>query len=602
MNTTRILSLVLVTVLAAAALQADFISIADFDSSGFVDFKDYAFFADNWLRGDSAADITVIASGYNVVDAGDVRAFTDRWLYSDELMAYWKLDETEGDIAYDTAGDHDATLSGEPAWIPTGGKMDGALQFDGLDDYVETDFILNPAEGAFRVTLWARGGEPNQVIISQQPDQTDGPIWLGADPEGHLMTAWVDDQGQTDTLTAEASITDSLWHQIKLEWDGKRRALYIDDQEVARDQNARGKIKDFFTGLQIGTGPTRAANTFWTGTLDEIRIFDLADRVSEVDLLAPAKQAQEAHTDELMAIDGVIGTAVGFNADRQPAIKVLAVDANVIGIPNELDSIQVETLITGDIYALTPIDVLDKPNDVNVDPTLRFDRPVPIGVSTGHTDITAGTIGCRVKDPSGNVFALSNNHIFAKINLAEIGDPVLQPGPYDGGTTPDDRIGTLADFEPLNFAVLPPNTMDAAVALSSPEQLGNSTPPDGYGTPKSRPMKAHVHFKVQKYGRTTKLTEGAIEAVNATVSVVYRNPDFDPENPDGTIPLYTAIFVNQILVTPGETFVQGGDSGSLVVSRGKKPIGLVFAGGAAHGIVCPIEPILERFNVTIDGK
>jgi len=60
-------------------------------------------------------------------------------------------------------------------------------------------------------------------------------------------------------------------------------------------------------------------------------------------------------------------------------------------------------------------------------------RPAPIGVSTGHPRVTAGTIGCRVKDSSGRVYALSNNHVYAWENKASAGDNVLQPGAYDGG-------------------------------------------------------------------------------------------------------------------------------------------------------------------------
>jgi len=85
-----------------------------------------------------------------------------------------------------------------------------------------------------------------------------------------------------------------------------------------------------------------------------------------------------------------------------------------------------------------------------VDTTARFPRPVPIGVSTGHPDITACTIGARLTDGT-NVFALSNNHCYADENRASIGDPAIQPGTYDGGASPADDIGTLADFEPIIF-------------------------------------------------------------------------------------------------------------------------------------------------------
>ena len=66
-----------------------------------------------------------------------------------------------------------------------------------------------------------------------------------------------------------------------------------------------------------------------------------------------------------------------------------------------------------------------------------------------------------------------------------------------------------------------------------------------------------------------------------------------------------ARFVDQILIKPGG-FSAGGDSGSLVVADGgkddKKPVGLVFAGSTLVSIANPIEPVLERFGVTIDGN
>ncbi len=51
-------------------------------------------------------------------------------------VAHWQLDETEGTIAQDCIGNKDGTLHGNPTWQPTGGKVGGALQFDGVDDYI----------------------------------------------------------------------------------------------------------------------------------------------------------------------------------------------------------------------------------------------------------------------------------------------------------------------------------------------------------------------------------------------------------------------------------------------------------------------------------
>lgn len=321
--------------------------------------------------------------------------------------------------------------------------------------------------------------------------------------------------------------------------------------------------------------------------------------------LAPAAAVQLRHQDDLMAVPGVVGVGLGATESGQPAIVILAERSGVAGLPVSLGGVPVRVMVTGEIWALQQ-DARKCENPPNcggggggggdggggdVDPTMRFPRPVPIGVSTGHPAITAGTIGCRVTDGT-NVFALSNNHVYADANAASIGDDaVIQPGTFDGGSSPDDDIGTLSAFVPIVFSLAANNVVDAAIAASSTANLDNATPSNGYGTPKSTTITAAVNMRVMKYGRTTQQTKGRVQAINATVNVNYGGPGL-------------ARFVNQIVIGGGG-FSAGGDSGSLiVVEKGGdklKPVGLLFAGSSSVTIANPIDPVLNAFGVTVDG-
>ncbi len=328
---------------------------------------------------------------------------------------------------------------------------------------------------------------------------------------------------------------------------------------------------------------------------------------------------QERHTDALMAKEGVVGTAVGHGANGVTVVLVFTEEPGVAGIPSELDGVAVLTKVTGRIVALDPPphdhptgggDEEPPPEDPTTDCTSttgKF-RPACIGISTGHPSITAGTIGARVTDGT-DVYALSNNHVYAATNSANIGDAVIQPGAFDGGTSPADDIGTLHDFEPILFdpdptdnTPGPDNIMDAAIALSSTANLGNATPSDGYGTPKSETAEAILDQKVKKYGRTTGQTKGQVSAINATVNVCYE------VDAAGNCTML-ARFVGQIIITPG-AFSAGGDSGSLIVVDGKgrnkaddrKPVGLLFAGSFFVTVANPIGPVLTEFGVTVDGE
>jgi len=154
-------------------------------------------------------------------------------VYDSTLVAHWSLDQTEGSTAYESVNVNDGICHGEPVWQPAGGKVDGALQFDGIDDYVSTPFILDPAKGAFSAFAWIKGGAPGQVIISQTEGL--GGTWLGTNSsEGKLMT------GLSDVffgaLESESVITDGQWHHVGLVYDSaSHRHLYVDGVEVNVD-------------------------------------------------------------------------------------------------------------------------------------------------------------------------------------------------------------------------------------------------------------------------------------------------------------------------------------------------------------------------------
>ncbi len=315
--------------------------------------------------------------------------------------------------------------------------------------------------------------------------------------------------------------------------------------------------------------------------------------------LEHVREVQERNTNWLMAIDGVEGTAIGFNLNERLAVKVFTAGPGVAGIPQTLDGVPVQVVVTGKFYALDKPDKPPgkpdkppKPDGEKIDPTARFDRPVPIGVSTGNKgECSAGTIGCRVTD-GDNVYALSNNHVYALENDAPLDSVVLQPGLYDTDCVYSENnvIGTLSAFVPISFDGSN-NYVDAAIAVSTTDDLGNATPSDGYGTPSSETATAYVGLEVQKYGRTTGLTSGEITGINAIVKVGYSSG--------------TARFVNQIIVEARRPFIKAGDSGSLLVTQsGNNPVGLLFAGNVNGklAVANPIEDVLGAFGVTIDGE
>jgi hypothetical protein len=209
-------------------------------------------------------------------------------------------------------------------------------------------------------------------------------------------------------------------------------------------------------------------------------------------------------------------------------------------------------------------------------------RPAPGGVSIGHYKITAGTLGSVVYDYRGRKLILSNNHVLANATTgrddrARIGDAILQPGAYDGGTIQQDRIAVLYRYVPLKDNDY--NIVDAAVAapltpnLVVPFILGVGSV---YGT-----ISPKFAMLVKKSGRTTGVTHGIIIATNAIVDVDYGNGR-------------TLSFKDQIITT---NISAGGDSGSIVLSESDWAVGLLFAGSLLITVVNPIEAVLNSLCI-----
>ena len=246
-------------------------ALPDFDGNAKVNFQDFALLAQSWLGDEPSLDIAPAPDGDGVVDYRDLVGLAQYWLKDIGLVSHWALDEADGDTAYDGAGDHHGTLHGGPVFQPGGGMIDGALLFDGVDDYVSTPFVVNPSDRAFSVFAWVKGGAAGQVVVAQ----TETINWLSTDPtEGCLVTDLKFPGRSGAPLLSQTVVTGDQWRRIGLVWDGSHRTLYVDDVAVAEDtQGALGGTDD---GLYIGTNRVTEPGTFWAGLIDDVRVYNRA--------------------------------------------------------------------------------------------------------------------------------------------------------------------------------------------------------------------------------------------------------------------------------------------------------------------------------------
>jgi hypothetical protein len=222
-------------------------------------------------------------------------------------------------------------------------------------------------------------------------------------------------------------------------------------------------------------------------------------------------------------------------------------------------------------------------------------RPLVIGCSIGHFSVTAGTLGCFVKErKSGATLILSNNHVLANENAAKKGDAILQPGSLDKGKRPKDVVARLRKFVKLTPGAA--NIVDCADATPVAGIAFDSKTLGSFGTLAGLGAKLVDNGAVvRKVGRTTGETSGrvtAFELDNVVVAYDIGNLRFD----------------DQIEIEGAgiDAFSDGGDSGSLIVDEALNAIALLFAGGDSGGTNGmgltygnPIHAVLDSLGVDL---
>ncbi len=245
--------------------------IVDFNGNGTVDMKDLLTLIDSW--GQDEASVDIVPDG--VVDAQDLEVLMDHWqreVNDPTLLANWKLDETEGTFTMDSVNENQGIVLGNPVWQPESGQVQGCLAFDGIDDMIVGDCMINPEEGPFSVFTWIKGGAPGQVILSQQ----GGDNWLQVGVDGTLMTGLTTSDGRIPgaSLYSQTVVTDGNWHRIGFVWDGAQRVLYVDDVPVVLDSQT--DLVGSTGALVIGAGTDSQPGTFWSGMIDDVRVYNRA--------------------------------------------------------------------------------------------------------------------------------------------------------------------------------------------------------------------------------------------------------------------------------------------------------------------------------------
>ncbi|WP_435151684.1 hypothetical protein [Haladaptatus sp. DFWS20] len=223
-------------------------------------------------------------------------------------------------------------------------------------------------------------------------------------------------------------------------------------------------------------------------------------------------------------------------------------------------------------------------------------RPVVGGVSEINAKETAATAGpypARVTDTAtanwsdavseGDLVRLSNNHVYARINEAEFGEPIIQPSPRDGGNLPDDKTGELLGYVTVEDGAVvdvSARSVDSEQESAEYHELDDSWPT----TVRREDYRSLKGKTVTKTGRTTGVTRSQVKATSASVRVRFGDA--------GTLTLRDQCIAGAMS--------KGGDSGSPVfLDSSGELVGLLFAGSSRQTIFNKIGNVESALGVEL---
>ena len=341
-------------------------------------------------------DVLTLEAGTQICKNGGVLTYTtlvnNGGTISDSCggpIVHWTLDEGSGQTAADSSGNsRDATLGSiagtdgnDPSWVTCtiGGN---ALEFDGVDDYVEDpdgELYINGLT-AFTASAWIKSdvtGTDRGFLHTIVPDGSDGVLGIRYDAAGsqsgfsNVIKIGLSVNGVNQLLESSANIQTTSWQHVAVTWSsGNQFALYLDGSLDTPGYNEPGRVGslDNATTLFVGKGGKADLTGGWDGLIDQVRLYDRVLSAAEISALAATAPSgcatgpvghwtfdegsgQTAADSSANANDGTLGVAAG--ADASDPTWMCVTGGNALNFDGADDVVEVldapELVPTGDM-------------------------------------------------------------------------------------------------------------------------------------------------------------------------------------------------------------------------------------------------------------
>ncbi len=231
---------------------------------------------------------------------GDVWSFTTGPAITDPtLLGWWKFDEGQGSVAFDWSGhSNHGTLVGGPQWVA--GNINGALELDGTDDYVDLNDPLGlQITGNITIAAWIKsddvGGERN-IIAKGYVFDPHGEIRLQLNGNTYNFGS-LDSGGQHQVAEDGADADVGRWVHLAGTYDGSNWNLYRNGLLVNSAEDSVGAVP-VAVGWSIGSRGGDMIDQLFDGLIDDVRIYNRAltqDEIAEIMVIPEASRSKPSN-------------------------------------------------------------------------------------------------------------------------------------------------------------------------------------------------------------------------------------------------------------------------------------------------------------------
>jgi hypothetical protein len=207
------------------------------------------------------------------------------------LVAWWKFDEANGTTAFDSAGSNNGNLINGPNW--TTGTIDGALSFDGINDYVDVPdnaALRFTKSDSFSVCSWVNPVSTGEILCKMQSGSQHGlftyEVQWNSTSQSFDFALCNSGNYYIVVVTPSGSAPPGSWYHVTCVYQNKNATIYLNGELKGSgyfNSNPSGAADK---NLEIGVRAYGSVKeNYFNGTLDDVRIYNRALTADEVALL-----------------------------------------------------------------------------------------------------------------------------------------------------------------------------------------------------------------------------------------------------------------------------------------------------------------------------